>query len=297
MQVVIHTNPAIPSFNKRLRRSSERNTRPTRRGQDNGDEAEPNSVRKQVEKGVVDGHPNGNAKERGRPRKKDKTSLESEQGRSRPGGPLRIEAEPSRPAAVKQEPEENEEKKLRLGSEDRSDEEEDEEEEEEKVEIEDDEQYVYGDDNDDGNYNELENLDDDGYESPDAPAEVENFPLSKGRLAKSNIVYSNKDVLCVRIREKMVRLTRLTKTIRNANRLNADSNSTRPLRLVGKKRSHQSNGSKAVLFAATIPSICALDALAARDEVRFRHRWGCRAGDTVVPLVWNLPAAGSVASV
>ena len=62
---------------------------------------------------------------------------------------------------------------------------------------------------DDGNYDELENLGDkedyDNYESStSAPAEVENFPLSRYRLNKADIVYSNKNVLCLRIREKTV---------------------------------------------------------------------------------------------
>lgn len=46
--------------------------------------------------------------------------------------------------------------------------------------------------------------DPDGYESPaDTPAELQNFPLSKGRLNKGNIVYSDDSTLCVRIKEKM----------------------------------------------------------------------------------------------
>lgn len=32
------------------------------------------------------------------------------------------------------------------------------------------------------------------------------FPLSKMRLNKSNIVYSDEHTLCIRIREKMVRI-------------------------------------------------------------------------------------------
>ncbi|KAL2849461.1 hypothetical protein BJY01DRAFT_143487 [Aspergillus pseudoustus] len=44
----------------------------------------------------------------------------------------------------------------------------------------------------------------DGYESPaDTPALTMEFPLSKTRLNKNNIVYSDEDKLCVRIREKM----------------------------------------------------------------------------------------------
>lgn len=45
----------------------------------------------------------------------------------------------------------------------------------------------------------------DGYESPaDTPIELQNFPLSKVRLSKSNIVYGDEDTLCVRIKEKTV---------------------------------------------------------------------------------------------
>ena len=45
----------------------------------------------------------------------------------------------------------------------------------------------------------------DGYESPaDTPAELQNFPLSKARLNKSNIVYADDDTMCVRIKEKTV---------------------------------------------------------------------------------------------
>jgi hypothetical protein len=43
------------------------------------------------------------------------------------------------------------------------------------------------------------------YESPaDDVPEVQNFPLSKTRLNKSNIVYSDEHTLCVRIKEKTV---------------------------------------------------------------------------------------------
>ena len=41
----------------------------------------------------------------------------------------------------------------------------------------------------------------DGYETP---AELQNFPLSKARLNKSNIVYSDESTLCVRIKERTV---------------------------------------------------------------------------------------------
>ncbi|KAJ5703497.1 hypothetical protein N7493_011886 [Penicillium malachiteum] len=44
----------------------------------------------------------------------------------------------------------------------------------------------------------------DGYESPaETPAELQNFPLSKARLNKNNIVYADEDTLCIRIKEKM----------------------------------------------------------------------------------------------
>ncbi|KAJ5960533.1 uncharacterized protein N7479_007683 [Penicillium vulpinum] len=43
----------------------------------------------------------------------------------------------------------------------------------------------------------------DGYESPaETPAELQNFPLSKARLNKSNIVYSDESTLCIRIKER-----------------------------------------------------------------------------------------------
>ncbi|KAL1967595.1 hypothetical protein VTN77DRAFT_3110 [Rasamsonia byssochlamydoides] len=46
--------------------------------------------------------------------------------------------------------------------------------------------------------------DEDGFESPsNLPAEIEDFALSKTRLNKSNVVYSDESVLCVRIKEKM----------------------------------------------------------------------------------------------
>lgn len=45
----------------------------------------------------------------------------------------------------------------------------------------------------------------DGYESPaDTSTEIQNFPLSKVRLGKSNIVYADESTLCVSIKEKMV---------------------------------------------------------------------------------------------
>ncbi|KAJ5574182.1 uncharacterized protein N7459_008609 [Penicillium hispanicum] len=44
----------------------------------------------------------------------------------------------------------------------------------------------------------------DGYESPaDTPAELQNFPLSRARLNKNNVVYGDESCLCVRIGEKM----------------------------------------------------------------------------------------------
>lgn len=51
------------------------------------------------------------------------------------------------------------------------------------------------------------------YESPTAhiPAEMQNFPLSKERLSKSNIVYSDEYTLCVRISEKMVRQWKISR--------------------------------------------------------------------------------------
>ncbi|PLB35662.1 putative RNA processing protein Grc3 [Aspergillus candidus] len=43
-----------------------------------------------------------------------------------------------------------------------------------------------------------------GYESPaEFPVQVQEFPLSKTRLNKSNVVYSDEETLCVRIKEKM----------------------------------------------------------------------------------------------
>ncbi|KAF7586949.1 Polynucleotide 5'-hydroxyl-kinase grc3 [Aspergillus hancockii] len=46
--------------------------------------------------------------------------------------------------------------------------------------------------------------DDNGYESPaDTSGPVQDFPLSKIRLNKNNIVYSDEHTLCVRIKEKM----------------------------------------------------------------------------------------------
>jgi polynucleotide 5'-hydroxyl-kinase GRC3/NOL9 len=45
----------------------------------------------------------------------------------------------------------------------------------------------------------------DGYESPaETPAELQNFPLSKSRINKKDIVYADSSTLCVRIKEKMV---------------------------------------------------------------------------------------------
>lgn len=45
----------------------------------------------------------------------------------------------------------------------------------------------------------------DGYESPaDAQVELQNFPLSKARLNKNNIVYADDNTLCVRIKETTV---------------------------------------------------------------------------------------------
>lgn len=45
----------------------------------------------------------------------------------------------------------------------------------------------------------------DDYESPaDTPAELQNFPLSKARINKSNIVYADYSTLCVRIKDRTV---------------------------------------------------------------------------------------------
>jgi polynucleotide 5'-hydroxyl-kinase GRC3/NOL9 len=47
----------------------------------------------------------------------------------------------------------------------------------------------------------------DGFESPtETPAELQNFPLSKSRLNKKEIVYADANTLCVRIKERMVRV-------------------------------------------------------------------------------------------
>ncbi|KAJ5132355.1 hypothetical protein N7448_006513 [Penicillium atrosanguineum] len=44
----------------------------------------------------------------------------------------------------------------------------------------------------------------DGFESPaETPAELQNFPLSKSRINKKDIVYADDSTLCVRIKEKM----------------------------------------------------------------------------------------------
>lgn len=46
------------------------------------------------------------------------------------------------------------------------------------------------------------------YESPaDTAVQVQDFPLSKARLNKNSIVYSDEHRLCVRIKEKMVCLS------------------------------------------------------------------------------------------
>lgn len=45
----------------------------------------------------------------------------------------------------------------------------------------------------------------DGYESPaETPAQLQNFPLSKARLNKSNIVYSDENTICIRLKERTV---------------------------------------------------------------------------------------------
>ncbi|KKA21975.1 Polynucleotide 5'-hydroxyl-kinase grc3 [Rasamsonia emersonii CBS 393.64] len=50
----------------------------------------------------------------------------------------------------------------------------------------------------------LSGEDEQGFESPsNVPEEIENFTLSKTRLNKTNVVYSDERVLCVRIKEKM----------------------------------------------------------------------------------------------
>lgn len=45
----------------------------------------------------------------------------------------------------------------------------------------------------------------DGYESPaDTRTELQNFPLSKARLGRNNIVYGDGNTLCIRIKERTV---------------------------------------------------------------------------------------------
>lgn len=45
----------------------------------------------------------------------------------------------------------------------------------------------------------------DGYESPaETPAQLQTFPLSKARLNKSNIVYSDESTICIRLKERTV---------------------------------------------------------------------------------------------
>lgn len=47
----------------------------------------------------------------------------------------------------------------------------------------------------------------DGFESPtETLAELQNFPLSKSRINKKDIVYADANTLCLRIKEKMVRV-------------------------------------------------------------------------------------------
>jgi polynucleotide 5'-hydroxyl-kinase GRC3/NOL9 len=54
----------------------------------------------------------------------------------------------------------------------------------------------------------------DGYESPaETPAELQNFPLSKARLNKSNIVYSDESTLCLRLKERTVWVGSSTQTL------------------------------------------------------------------------------------
>ncbi|KAJ5773608.1 hypothetical protein N7457_008504 [Penicillium paradoxum] len=51
----------------------------------------------------------------------------------------------------------------------------------------------------------------DGYESPaETPAELQNFPLSKARLNKDNIIYSDESTLCIRIKERTLFSMELT---------------------------------------------------------------------------------------
>lgn len=91
----------------------------------------------------------------------------------------------------------------------------------------------------------------DGYESPaDTAAALQNFPLSKIRLNKGNIVYSDESTLCVRIQEKMVRNTlssfeQLMLTV-------LESRSAGPLRSLGQTWCCQLDGCKTASFVAAL---------------------------------------------
>jgi hypothetical protein len=108
------------------------------------------------------------------------------------------------------------------------------------------------------------------YKSPTRiPADVENFTLSKTRLNLNDVVYSDEQTLCVRIKEKMVRFATTFLDTFETDTVDEESCAYRCLRYMGQERSGQSDGRKAASVAKDVSSVCAVDTLSTGTEMRF----------------------------
>lgn len=104
-----------------------------------------------------------------------------------------------------------------------------------------------------------------------AIAAMDSFPLSKARLAKKDVVYSGREHVCVRIREKMARIASAP-PVYMLYLTQSEFGGCRPLRAVGQARRGQRDGREAASVDAGVPRVCAVDALAAGDQVRVWRR-------------------------
>ena len=99
------------------------------------------------------------------------------------------------------------------------------------------------------------------------------------RLKKSDIVYSDKHRICVRIRETMVcrPIERPGPVL-----IVADSYVHWNLRYLGQERRDQPDGRQIGTFPKDLPGIRAIDTLSSRNKMRFGSGGICRARDFVL---------------
>lgn len=104
---------------------------------------------------------------------------------------------------------------------------------------------------------------------------AENFTLSRNKFRKSDIVYSDEHMLCVRLKEKTVRLDTLAWLYNTSPNKHIDSGSHRHLRYLGEKRCYQLNGSEITPFYRDVSGIRAIYTFTSRHQVCVRRGWVC----------------------